>query len=168
MASVLYIGEDLCRRIPVMQQRGLSVVLSERSALAVAAALSENLGFDAIAFEHDTFPLPPGIVSTARRHSAAPLVLFENPNIVRYGVDHDRDAFDLIIPALTPPVVWCKALHAVIGESQQICDVSRRLCREAAEARLKLQALRRSIRESLHPIDLNALWRRETNDGPDE
>jgi len=119
MASVLFVGEDLCRRIPLMENGGITVHQSERSAAAVAAALNENCGFAAITFEHDTFPLPQGIVPTARRHSAAPFVLFDNPNIICYGRDHTEDDFDLIIPALTPPFAWLKTLQAVIKESQQ-------------------------------------------------
>lgn len=117
MAAVLYVGEDLCRRISFMQHGGFTVKHSECSSLAVAAVLSEKHRFHAIAFDHDTFPLPQGIFLAVRWHSASPLVLFENPNIARYyGIDHDDDAFDLVIPALTPPRVWFKALQALIAD----------------------------------------------------
>jgi hypothetical protein len=76
-------------------------------------------------------------------------------------VDHDEDAFDLIIPPLTPAAVWLKTLQAVMKDSHRLCKASRRLCEEAADARLKSSKLRRSIREALRPVDLNRLWRAE-------
>ena len=58
---------------------------SERSVKAIVVALGENPRFDAINFEHDTLPLPRDIVPAALIHSDSLLVLFENPNIARYG-----------------------------------------------------------------------------------
>ena len=163
MASVLYFDDDLCGRVPAMQERSLSVASRERSTLAVIAALRENLGFEAITFEEDTFTLPRSIVPTSRRHSAATLVLFEDQNIVCSCVDQDEDTFDLIVPTLAPPHAWCTALQAVITETLQRCDVSRKLCQEAEDASLKSLALRRWICKSLRPIDVNSLWLRETD-----
>jgi hypothetical protein len=169
MAGVLYVGEDLCRHIPIMECDGHAVSRSERSAVAVLTVLRENPPFDAITFEHHTQPLPGGMVPAVRQHSASPLVLFENPYIAQlYGFDHDDDAFDLIIPSLTPPLIWLKTLNALIEECRELRDASMKLRQKTAATRSETDALLRSSKallKSLHPIDINANWRGALKEG---
>jgi hypothetical protein len=156
MATVLYVGEDLCHRIRVMECGGLTVLHSDRSVLAATSVLSKNPGIDAIAFEHDTEPLPRGIAPAVRQHSASPLVLFENPNIdLCYGADHDEHSFDLVIPALTPAGFWLEALRAVIADSRR----PQQECKEPCSKSQALQEPTEAMRRPLRLIDVNALWR---------
>ena len=100
-----------------MQEKGFTVLHSERSTLEVVTIIRANPRFDAIVFEHDTAPLPANIIPTVRQHCDSPLVLFGNPNLVKlYGTDHEDDAFDLIIPPLTHPAAWLSALRALITD----------------------------------------------------
>ncbi len=169
MAAVLYVGEDLCRRIPFMEQEGFTVVRSERSAIEVEAAVRRNPRFDAIALEHDTSPIPASIIPAVRQRTDSPLVLFHNPNLAKfYGIDHDDDAFDLIIPPLTAPAVWLKTLQALIAEGQELRAASRDLVRMSALECSKTETLVHSsedLRRSFRSIDFDAIWRGDSEQG---
>ena len=162
MSIVLYVGDDLCRHTQFMEHEGITVFHSDRSAVEVVAAISENPRLDAIVFEHHTHPLPLNLIPVVRWHSDSPLVLFENPNIARFfEADHDENTFDLIIPALTPPVVWLKTLRAAIAEAWILRAAAQTRQREAAEVVSKSLALRRSskaIRQPVLPFNLEAIW----------
>jgi hypothetical protein len=128
-ATILYVGDDLCHRVPVMETNGMCVVRSACSVAAVRAALAKGDGLSAVTFHNDLFAPPEAVVSTAREMCKAPLILFESP-----AVDCDEQAFDFVIPAM-PPDVWTEALAEAIEQARRDQDRSRRLRRKRADAR---------------------------------
>jgi hypothetical protein len=137
-ATILYVGDDLCHRVPVMETNGMRVVCSACSVAAVRAALAKCEGFSAVTFHNDLFAPRDAVVSTARKMCKAPLILFRNP-----AVDCDEQAFDFVIPVPMEPDVWTDALAEAIVETRRVQDRSRRLRRERADAR----EWSRSVRE---------------------
>jgi hypothetical protein len=129
-ATILYVGDDLCHRIPVMATKGNRVVRSACSVAAVRAALAKGDGFSAVTFHNDLSAPPEAVVSTAREMCSAPLILFRNPT-----VNCDEQAFDLVIPVPMPVDVWTTALAEVIEETRKIRERSRKLRRARADAR---------------------------------
>lgn len=76
-ASILYVGDDLCHRIPVMENAGLFVVRSKDSLAAVESALAVNKALSVITFHSDNCAPPESVVLSARRLTSVPLILFE-------------------------------------------------------------------------------------------
>lgn len=130
-ASILHVGDDLCHRIAVMGLPGLTVVQTDCSPAALQRVFAAGNTFAGIAFHNEISP-PSGIVlSTARALSSAPLVLFHNPT-----VSCDKQLFDLVIPAHTPPHIWVKSL----------AEASLQVRRDRADVRSGSQELQRIFR----------------------
>ena len=103
---ILHVGNDICHRIPIMRAASFAVVQSEDSVIAILRAFANGDSFSAITFHADISAPSSSVVWAARKLSAAPVVLFDNPSI-----NHDRSCFDVVIPNLTYPSRWLKDLH---------------------------------------------------------
>ena len=118
-ATILHVGDDICHRIPVMEKNGLVVVRVECSVGGVRSSFVNGDIYSAVTFHNDTVPLQDDVIAAARELSHAPLVLFENTS-----TEHDEEFFDLVIPALTSPMVWSKTVRQAISESRE-CNAIR-------------------------------------------
>lgn len=147
VASILFVGEDTCHRVPVIENAGIAVVRSECSTGSVQSALLADPLFSAITF-HNDFLAPSGaVVSTARRLSPAPLVLFENPS-----VDCDRRLFDRVIRAPGSPAEWLRSLREAIEEARNLRHESEHL--RSQSQRLRAESARsRAARNNRGPFD---------------
>jgi hypothetical protein len=153
--SVLHIGDDLCRRIPVMETAGFVVYQSEVKIPAIHIAFEREEGYSAVVFHNDIAAVPEDVVNEARLLSEAPFVLFQNPTVPSNEVE-----FDLVIPSLTTPDVWLLKLRELIQASRQILEDSIHLRQDCAATRSKSQQLRlASARKRVPPIDPDAIWR---------
>lgn len=109
-ATILYVGDDVCQRIPVLERNGFRVVRAHDSGYAVRHLLTNLPNLAAIMFHCDIDPLPDELVRMIRSISSAPLIFFENPCSCSAQTD-----FDLVIPVLTSPNIWLDKLTQVIG-----------------------------------------------------
>ena len=154
-STILHVGEDLCRRIPVMETDGFVVYQSEVEIPAIHIAFGRKEDYSAVVFHNDIAAVPDDAVHEARSMSEAPFVLFQNPTVASNEAE-----FDLVIPSLTPPDVWLLKLREVIQASRQFREDSVQLREECAAIRTKSQELRAtSARTRVPPIDPDALWR---------
>ena len=161
--SVLHIGEDFCRRIPVIENAGFAVLQTKIALPDIHAAFDHGDIFSAVVFHSDFHAPPQIIVHEARTLSAAPFVLFQNPTI-----GFDAAEFDLVIPVLTPPAIWIKKLSDVIEASIQLRDFSTRLREECQAVRSRSVSLREQFaRNRLCPIDPATPWRGESGKSPE-
>jgi len=119
---ILYVGDDICHRIPVMEMSGIVVVRSECSVGGVRASFEKNGHFSAVTFHNDVFPPDEMVVATARELSRAPLILFKSP-----AVDCEDWLFDLVISVPTPPDLWSRSLEQAIADALKVHERSRQL-----------------------------------------
>lgn len=160
VATILHVGEDFCRRIPVLERAGFSVRETKGSISAIERAFSDGDIFSAVTFHCDLVELPVAMVKTTRAHSTAPCILFANP-----ALQLEETEFDLVIPALTPPGLWLKRLRDLIEASLRLHEQARQLRQDYAAARSKSGALRaQSARLRVSPIDADALWHGASGD----
>jgi len=153
-AAVLYVGDDVCHRIPVMESAGIVVLRAECSIAGVRRSLARAKLLSAVTFHNDLFPPARAVVSTAREFSRAPLILFRNP-----FVECDDRLFDLVLP-VGSPAVWSKSLAQTLEESRRICEASRQLRQDCEAARDWSQVLREvSKRNRICPIDEDTIFR---------
>ena len=152
-ATILYIGDDTCRRIPIFKRAGLSVVHAEWTLPSIREALRESTPFDAATFHIDARPIEPLVLPAVRETVHGPLILFDNPSI-----PYDEDAFDLVIPPLTAPDIWIKRLHVAIEVSRNLRAASLRLREDVENVHRTYVTLRESIAKSLTKIDPDAPW----------
>lgn len=158
VATILHVGEDFCRRIPVLERAGFRVFESAGSLPAIERSLSGGDIFSAVTFHCDLAELPDGMVRATRTFSIAPCILFANP-----ALQLEESDFDLVIPALTPPGVWLKRLRDVIEISCRLHEQSLQLRQDCKDVRAQSQLIRaESSRLRVSPIDADALWRGET------
>ena len=154
-STILHIGDDLCRRIPVMETAGFLVYQSEVKILAIDTAFEREEDYSAVVFNNDIAAVPEDAVHKARSLSEAPFVLFQNPTVVS-----NEGEFDLVIPSLTSPDVWLLKLRELIQASSEIREDSIQLRQDCAAVRSKSQDLRlASARDHIPPIDPDAIWR---------
>jgi len=162
-SSVLHIGEDFCRRIPVIENAGFAVLQTKIALPDIHAAFDHGDIFSAVVFHSDIHAPPQIIVHEARTLSAAPFVLFQNPTI---GLN-DAD-FDLIIEGLTPPEIWIKKLRNAVEASVRLRDVSLRLREECQAEKSRFILLReQAARNRKSRIDPDAPWRGESGKIPE-
>lgn len=162
-SAVLYVGDDICHRIPVMERAGIVVLHADCSVVGVRSWFAKAGDFSAVAFHNDLFSPQGTVVTTARELSRAPLILFKNP-----AIDCDDSLFDLVISVPAPPDAWSKSLKQAIEEAHQVQEYSRQLRQQSAAARDVSRSLRAlSMRNGISPIDYDALFRAEA-DGPAE
>src|SRR5579862_1284262 len=163
-AAILHVGEDICRRIPVMEALGHVVYRSEPSVDGIRSALASGSSFSVITFHNDLVPPSPKAVSTARSLSSAPLILFENPS-----VDSDERIFDYIIPAQIPPLEWLRSLGEAIERARMSKDVSQQLRAECADARATTRRLREAATENrVKLFDSDSMWHGEADSGSED
>jgi hypothetical protein len=162
-ATILHIGEDVCRRIPVIQTAGFAVFQSEISIPAIRTAFDHGDTFSAVVFHSDISSPPELTVHEARNLSQAPFILFQNPAVIC-----DETDFNLVIPPLTPPAIWLQKLVEVIQASRKLCEQSAQLRKDSAAIRTQSQTLRaQSARNRVCPTDPDALWNGENGGIPD-
>lgn len=138
-AAILHVGTDLCYRIPIMEYSGLRVVRSECSVAAIEDAVARNLPFSAITFHNGVYRPEDAVVFAARELSlASSLVLFEDST-----VSCDEHLFDLVIPALTPTLIWLHSLQETISEARNMRARARNLHDDSVAMREEFQSLRR-------------------------
>lgn len=160
--TILYVGEDLRRRIPVMETAGFVVFQSEVKIKAIHIAFDREKDYSAIVFHNDIAAVPEDAVQETRSLSDAPVVLFQNLTVACDG------EFDLVIPALTPPDIWLQKLRDVIQASRGVRERSVQLRKDCADVRSKSQNLRlKSSRARILPIDPDALWRGDGDGHPE-
>lgn len=153
-AAILHVGEDICRRIPVMEARGYVVHRSEPSTDCICSAFARGSSFSVITFHNDLVPPSPIAVSTARSLSAAPLVLFENAS-----VDSDERIFDYIIPAQSRPLEWLRLLEDAIARARGLKDFSQQLRTECAAARAATRKLGEAAAGNrIELFDSDSMW----------
>ena len=151
--TVLHIGEDLCRRIPVMETAGFVVHQSEVKISAIHIAFEREADYSAVVFHNDVAAIPEDAVNEARSLSQAPFVLFQNPT-----VPSDEVQFDLVVPSLTSPDVWLLKLRKLIQDSRQIREDTNQLrqdCTATKSQELRLASARKRVR----PVGPDAIWR---------
>lgn len=159
--NILHVGEDLCRRIPVMQTAGFVVLRSEVKILAIHAAFDREEDYSAVVFHNDIAAVSEEAVHETRTLTEAPFVLFQNPTNAC-----DDGEFDLVVPALTPPDVWLQKLREVIQASREIREHSRTLRKDSAAAVSSSRELRaRCAISRVPPFDPDVLWRGRDGDG---
>lgn len=159
-APILYVGEDLCHRVPVFERLGVKVRRVPCSARALRIALDEDTKFSALTFQEDQQPVPDELLAIAC-HYPAPVVLFENPCI-----SCDPARFDLIVPALTPPGFWLQCIQTTIDESRRLHARSAALREDAAAVRGETGEHRARLHRLLpNPVDLDEIWRMDWNTG---
>ena len=159
-APILYVGEDICRRVSVLEKVGARVRRTPCSASALSEALSGNAQYSAIAFHEDQEPIPQDVLEAARP-CPSPLILFENPVIPYNPAD-----FDLIIPALAPPIVWLRSIQSTISESRKLLVKSQELRKDVASVRAETVEQRARMHRLLsNPIDLDEIWHLDRNTG---
>ena len=151
-APILYVGDDICRRIPVIERYGARVRRTPCSVSELREALSDGVSYAAVAFHEDTAPIPPDVLAIAAPYPA-PLVLFENGSIL-----YDPSCFDLIIPTLTPPGLWLRSIQEVINDSRKLRAESQALRRDSAAVRAEAYSHRSRAHQlvlALHPGKLS-------------
>lgn len=153
-APILYVGEDLCCRIPVIERYGARVRRVPCSARELRVALADTIEYSAVAFNEDLASIPHDVIAVACSYPS-PLVLFENPCI-----SYDPACFDLIIPTLTPPALWLRTLQETINESRKLHAQSRALLLDVAAVRAETRVQRSRMHRLIgSPIDIDKLWR---------
>ena len=153
--TVLFVGEDHCHRIPVMESKGIRVARSACSVAGVRAALAQGDWFSAVTFHNDLFAPPEPVVVAAREIISAPLVLFRNE-----VVDCNERPFDLVIPVPTSPEVWSRSLAQVIEASRRLRERSEQLrqdCVDLRECSLRLREA--TALNCTNSFDYDALFR---------
>lgn len=154
-STILHIGDDLCRRILVMETAGFVVFQSEVTIPAIHIAFTRKEDYSAVVFHNDIAAVPEDAVHEARSLSEAPLVLFQNPTVASNEAE-----FELVIPSLTSPDVWLLRLRDVIEASQESRNRSLQLRRDCKAIRSKSHDLRSTSARSLVPsLDSDAPWR---------
>ena len=163
-APILYVGDDSCHRIPVIERNGMVVLRSSCSVDGVRAFLANNGRFSAVTFHNDLVAPAGAIVSVARSLCRGPLVLFENSS-----VECDDRLFDVVIQVPTPPDVWTKILRESIKQAFEIREFSRQLRAECADLREVSRSLREmSARNRISPVDYDGLFRAEGDGMPEK
>jgi hypothetical protein len=158
--TILYVGNDICHRIDVMERSGFDVLHCDCAIGGFRDAFAEARLISAITFGNAFHSPLLEAASTARTLSAAPLVLFEDPAIKCH-----EHAFDLVIPAHTPPADWLRSLEELIEESRKLQELSRQMCEDCAATRASTRALRAlSARNRISPIAGQDLWRGKNRD----
>jgi hypothetical protein len=153
--TILHLGDDLCYRIPLMEQAGLISVRTECSVKALQTAFTAGQAFSGIAFHSEPTRHFGTVVETAHRLSTAPLILFRNSL-----ADCDERMFDLIVPVQTPPDIWLKSLQETIGKYRRLRETSERLRQECVDVRVESDKLKQiSARNCETSVDHNAFWR---------
>jgi|SRR5215469_1086295 len=154
-ARVLYVGDDICHRIPVMESTGICVLRAECSVGGVRGSLVTREPISAVTFNNDVFPPPKAVVSTARELALAPLILLRNT-----AVECDEEVFDAVIDMDFSPTIWTKSLEQIIAEAHRIQKQSRQLHRECEAVRDVCRGLREiSARNCKRPVDYDVLFR---------
>lgn len=106
---ILFVGEDICARVEVLEHSGYRVANCACEPDAVRDALGSDR-FDAIVFQCTPEPPSRVLLSICRGLTRAPLLLFADRNSPFVARD-----FDAIVPNLCNPREWLADLQAVIA-----------------------------------------------------
>ncbi|WP_109488920.1 hypothetical protein [Occallatibacter savannae] len=159
-APILYVGDDICHRVPVFERLGVRVRRIPCSERALCDVLDEDTRYSAVTFNEDLEPIPDELIAIISRYPA-PIVLFENACIA-----YKPESFDLIIPALTPPGFWLQCIQATIDDSMRLRAESTALRIDAAAVRSDTREHRARMHRLIPtPIDLDEIWRIDWNTG---
>lgn len=153
-ASILHVGEDTCRRIPVLEHAGYRVLQTGCSLSDVAEVLKVHGDLRAALFQTEPRQKVARIASKVRECISGPLILFEDS-----GSRVDEEPFDLVIPPLTAPDKWLRVLRTSIEKSRELQAVSEKLREEAANAQAASRNIRASVARTSKRIDADAPWR---------
>lgn len=106
---ILFVGDDLCARINVLEHVGYTVITSVCNADSLRDAFAAKQ-FDAVIF--NCFPEPPSrmLLDLCHTLSRAPLVIFAD----HQSSFHVRD-FEVVVPNLCGPREWLSQLAAAIA-----------------------------------------------------
>jgi hypothetical protein len=111
-ARLIHFGLDNCHRLMVLQSAGYSV--DDCASLdQLCTSLAAGTGAEAVLMSDNDEPAPEDVVTVARKHSSAPVILFLSSNRTR-----EDSAFDLVVPNLTPPEIWLRDVNALIAKSR--------------------------------------------------
>lgn len=155
---ILYVGHDICSRVPAMESGGIVVLRSECSVRGIRSSFLKGDLFSAVTFHNDLFAPADKVVTTARELSRAPLILFKNP-----AVEYNDWLFDLVIEV--PPLEAGKSLREAVEEARKLQAYTRRLRQDSAAARDASRTLREiAKRNSVPPFDYDALFRVQSDD----
>lgn len=106
---ILFVGEDICARIEVLEHTGYRVSNCACDTEAVRGALAGKR-FDAVVFQCTPEPPSQLLLETCRALSNVPFVLFADRNSPFVARD-----FDAVVPNLCNPREWLSDLEGVIA-----------------------------------------------------
>lgn len=158
--AILYVGDDACRRVPVMESAGIFVLRAECSVGGVRRSLIRGQEVSAVTFHNDRFAPGRKVIATTRKLSRAPLILFKNPL-----VECDERMFDIIMP-VPPPQLWPTSIEATLEQSRKVREFSLQLREESAAVRHWSQSLREASRRlQICPVDQDVIFRPMDGEG---
>jgi hypothetical protein len=111
-ARVIHFGPDDCHRLIVLQSAGFSVDACN-SLGQLRASLTVGGEADAVVMSDADGIAPDEVVSLAKTHSTAPVVLFRGTNRV-----YEDSRFDLVVHTLTRPEVWLNEVNTLIAKGR--------------------------------------------------
>ncbi len=109
---VIHFGPDDCHRLIVLQSAGYAVDACN-SLGQLQASLTAGGKADAVVMSDADGIAPEEVVSLAKSHSSAPVVLFRGTNRV-----YEDSRFDLVVHTLTPPEVWLSEVNELIAKGR--------------------------------------------------
>jgi hypothetical protein len=133
-ARVIHFGPDDCHRLIVLESAGYVVDACD-SLGQLRASLIAGDEADAVMMSDAEGVAPEEVVSVARTHSLAPVVLFRGTNRV-----YEDSTFDLVVHTLTPPEVWLDEVDALISKNRVLHARSEVLARESAHPKQEAAA----------------------------
>src|ERR1700680_5076279 len=111
-ARVIHFGPDDCHRLIVLRSAGVSVDACN-SLGQLWVSLTAGGEADAVVMSDADGIAPEEVVSLAKTHSSAPVVLFRGTNRV-----YEDSRFDLVVHTLTPPEVWLSEVNTLIAKGR--------------------------------------------------
>jgi len=112
-ARLLFVGDDICHRLPVLLSAGYTVAELQSPAQLTAALAALDCP-DAILVTSTDAKLASQVLSVARSRSTTPVILFCDQ-----GYDYGSAQFDLVIPVLTPPLTWLEDIRALVEKNRE-------------------------------------------------
>jgi len=103
--KLLTFGYDACHRWAVLRLAGFKVdqsgSIQELREQLMGSHFMGSHSVEAVIMVEDIVSVPPEAILAARSYFTGPLVLFEGQTPTSH-----REAFDVVVPALTRPEVW--------------------------------------------------------------
>ena len=139
---VIHFGPDDCHRLTVLRSAGYSVDACNSLGQLHASLLAGGVA-DAVVMSDGEGVAPAEVISLARTHSSAPVVLFRGTNRA-----YEDSMFDLVVHTLTPPEVWLTEVDAVIAKHRVLRAHSSVLTLESARPRQEAAIVARKLRRA--------------------